>query len=225
MKASAILKKGGVKFLISLTFIFDALCYFKIEIVREKYMSIWKGILTVIKNNLDIVDGLHDVPSQDGFDNIHMRDVIGNKNDGHNSISISGQHHRFDDHFHSVVFCRPELSDSIQLTKAAGVWAALPAPTEIIAAGQITNDFDLHFLNISEISANGEYEIALYQGGAGNEILIGCFGVIRTAVQSQEGSRNIITPLILANTRISAALSSGNAAQNTINIKLEGHEY
>jgi hypothetical protein len=105
------------------------------------------------------------------------------------------------------------------------VWAAYPTPTQIIAAGDITNDFDLHFLNIAALSANGEYQIALYTGAAFSEVLIGEFGAVRNAVQSQEGSRPILTPLLPANTRISAALSSSNAGANSLSIKVEGHEY
>lgn len=133
--------------------------------------------------------------------------------------------HILEEHFHSQPFLYPLLAGSVTLTKAANVWEPYPTPTEIIPVNTITDDFDIHFLNVSAISANGEYVIALYKGAAMSEVLIGEYGAVRNAVQSQEGSRPIITELLDANTRISAAISSSNAGQDTVNIKVEGHTY
>jgi len=165
------------------------------------------------------------VTPKDSTNNNNMSDVIGNKTDGHDGNSAMSFLHIINEHLHNIVFIRPSLAGSVTLTSGAGAWAAYPTPTQIIAANNITEDFDLHFLDISDISANGEYQIALYTGAALSEVLVGEFGAVRNAVQSQEGARNILTPLFDANTRISAALSSSNAGANTINIKLEGHKY
>ncbi len=177
-------------------------------------------------DNLEVVDGFHDVPSQDSVDNAQMRDVIGNKTDTHDGNSLNAFAHTSDEHFHSVVFIKPNLAGSVTLTSDAGAWAAMNATkTEIIPVGGVTSIFDIHFMDISDISANGEYQIELYKGGIGAEISIGNFGTGRNAVQSQEGARPIITEMLPANTRISAALSSSNAGANTLTIKLEGHTY
>ena len=177
-------------------------------------------------DDIEIVDGFHDVPSQDSADNAQMRDVIGNKTDTHDGNSMASHSHIFNEHFHSPVFIKPNLAGSITLTSDAGTWAAMNATkTEIIPAGGVTSIFDIHFMDISDISANGEYQIELYKGGIGAEISIGNFGTGRNAVQSQEGARPIITEMLPANTRISAALSSSNAGANTLMIKLEGHMY
>ena len=177
-------------------------------------------------NNIEIVDGFHDVPSQDSADNAQMRDVIGNKTDTHDGDSLRAVAHIICEHFHSAVFIKPNLAGSVTLTSDAGAWAAMNATkTEIIPVGEITSIFDLHFMDISDISANGGYQIELYKGGIGAEISIGNFGTGRNAVQSQEGARSIITEMLPANTRISAALSSSNAGANTLTIKLEGHMY
>ena len=177
-------------------------------------------------DDVETVDGFHDVPSQDSVDNAQMRDVIGNKTDTHDGDSLRAVAHLISEHIHGTVLIQPNLAGSITLTSDAGAWAAMNATkTQIIAAGAITEDFDLHFMNIAAISANGEYQIELYKGGIGAEISIGNFGAVRNAVQSQEGSRPILTELLPANTRISAALSSSNAGADTLTIKLEGHTY
>ena len=154
-----------------------------------------------------------------------IKTVVGTNADLHDVNTLSGKTHLLIDHTHSVAMVHPELADPISLQKASGAWAAYPTPTEIVAAGAITSDFDIHFGIISAISANGDYTIEIYQGAAPSETVIAHIVVARNAVQSQEGAVKIITPLISANTRISAALSSGNVAQDTVEIKLMYHPY
>ena len=135
--------------------------------------------------------------------------VTGTNADNHDVNTLSGKSHMLQEHTHSVAMIHPELVDPISLQKAAGVWAAYGTPTEIVAAGAIAEDFDLHFGIISAISANGDYTLEIYQGPALSEVQIAHIAVSRNAAQSQEGAIPIITPLISADTRISAALSSG----------------
>ncbi len=151
--------------------------------------------------------------------------VVGTNADTHDVNTISGKIEQLIEHFHSVGNATPELANPISLQKASGAWAAYPTPTEIIAAGVIADDFDIHWVTVSAISANGDYTIRLYQGGAGSEELIDVLPVARNAVQSQEGSTPALTPLMDGGTRISAALSSGNIAQDTVEIKLRWHCY
>ncbi len=151
--------------------------------------------------------------------------VVGTTADAHDGDTLSAKSHLLKEHTHSVAMIHPELVDPIQLQKASGAWAAYGTPTEIVAAGAITDDFDLHFGIVSAIGANGDYTIEIYQGAALSEVQIAHIAVSRNAVQSQEGAIPIITPLILANTRISAALSSGNAGQDTLELKLMYHVY
>jgi len=166
------------------------------------------------------------VPTADSADNAFPSDVIGNKNDGHTGDSIYSKTYILNRHVHSGIFTRPNLANGITLTKAAGAWAAYPTPTQIIAASDIADDFDFHWMSISGISANGEYQIQLYTGAPGAEVALGeGFTASRSAVQSQEGTRPIQSIIIPAGTRISAALSSSNVAADTITIKLEGHTY
>ena len=195
-------------------------------------MSLWLGILNVIHNllqvvdaKIDIIDGLHDVPSVDSADNVFIRDVVGNKNDDHDGNSIRAVSHIINEHTHNSMMIFPLLDNPITLTKASGVWAAMPTPVEIIPADTVNIDFDIHWVHVNNISANGNYIIEIYKGDAGSEILIGTVAVSRTAAQSQEGAVPIQTPLHNENERISAALSSSNNAQDSVLVKLGYHEY
>lgn len=165
------------------------------------------------------------VATVNGANNILVRDVIGNKNDTSAGNSIYSLTHTMEEHIHNSVFIRPDLAPHVTITKATGIWAAYPTPTQIIAANDITSPFDLHFMNLTGITATGGYQIALYSGAPGAEVLIGSYGFARNSVVSQEGTRPILTPLFPANTRISAALSGSMNAQESVNIKLEGHDY
>ncbi len=175
--------------------------------------------------NLAVVDGFHDVPSASGSDNNQMRDVVGNKTDSHGDISLIGRAKQTNEHLHAINQLYPVLAGPVELEKASGAYAAFPFPTEIIPVNTITEDFDIHWLIASAISANGDFIIRLYQGNPGSETVIATKSVVRNAVQSQEGALQMVTPLMVANKRISAALSGSNAGQDTLSIKLEYHTY
>ncbi len=151
-------------------------------------------------------------------------DVIGNKSDTHGGDSLYALSHTLEEHAHKEQRVYPELANPITLTKAAGAWAAYPAPIEIVPASTITESFDVHFVTISNISANGNYNLNLYSGGGGSEVFIGAVTFTRTANKDQ-AALVIQTPIIPPNTRISGALSSSNAAADTADVKIEYHTY
>lgn len=131
-------------------------------------------------------------------------------------------------HMHGSTFTYPSNQNGLTITKAAGTWPGTDFPatkTEIVAANLITNPFDLHFMNTSAISANGEYEIGIFTGAAGAEVLKHIIPVSRSSVQSQEGRFNIRTEYFLANTRISLALRGSPAGTESVTVKVTGHEY
>lgn len=130
-----------------------------------------------------------------------------------------------EEHLHSASRVFPELADPVTLTKAAGVWAAFPTPTQIIPANTVDEDFDIHFAMLSDTSAAGQYVLKLYAGAVGSEVVIAAQSFFRTAATFFEGSLPVMTKLIPANTRISAAISSDNATANTCRLKLYYHVY
>ena len=156
-----------------------------------------------------------------------MAAVIGGKGDrvcpGSNACDASMFALVYDIHeyLHRISYVYPELASSVTLTKASGAWAAYPTPTEIIPANTITSSFNIHYAIVDTLSATGIYTIRLYQGAAGAETLIGVIAPSRSAAMSQEGGIPVMTPVLAANTRISAAMSSNNSAQNTVKIKLK----
>jgi hypothetical protein len=165
------------------------------------------------------------VPSADSADNVNMVDVIGNKTDTHDGTSLYSLSDILNDHVHKGSKVYPTLAAPTPLAKAAGAWAAFPTPTQIIPASTISLPFDIHWVNISSISANGDFELKLYKGAALSEVEIAHIAFSRTAVQSQEGAQPIQMPIQVADERISAAISSSNAAADTVAVKLYYHEY
>ena len=134
-------------------------------------------------------------------------------------------------HVHGEPFIYPNYANDITLTSNAGAWDTGGAITEIIPAGALLNKagqlraFDIHFINISDISAVGTYVIDLYKGAALSEEWIGATKPRRGSVFSQELPRRIQIPQQLAGERISAKLTSSNAGANTLNVSVEGHFY
>ena len=160
-----------------------------------------------------------------GIEQTATRQIVGNLSDGHSDATLYGYAKQTSEHNHGVTKALPLLAGGVLLTKAGGAWAAFGTPTEIIAASAIGSDFDIHWAQVAAMSANGEYMIALYQGAGGSETLIAEIPITRNAVQSQEGSVQIVTPLMSANARISGAISSGNVAADTLIIKVSYHTY
>lgn len=131
-------------------------------------------------------------------------------------------------HAHGPSFTYPNNQNGLTITKDSGAWPGTNFPatkTEIIAANLITKPFDLHFMSISAISANGEYEIGIFSGLAGAEVLHHIIPVSRSSVQSQEGRFNIRTLFFPANTRISLALRGSPAGTESMTVKVTGHDY
>lgn len=130
-----------------------------------------------------------------------------------------------EEHLHPVETFVYPLTGIITIEKVATSWGAYGTKVELIPANAITNPFDLHFLNISSITANGSYHIGLFTGAPGAEVLAHEYPVVRTSVQSQEGSRSILSKIFAANTRISIALRGSPSNVQSIDIITSGHTY
>ena len=129
-------------------------------------------------------------------------------------------------HIHGKPFVYPNHADEVLLTAGVGAWDLTGALTEIIPSGVLNESaFDLHWLNISSISANGTIQIDLYAGEIGEEILIPGAKATRTTVTNPEGARRIQIPQQAAGTRISARLSDSTAGSLTCLVSLAGHYY
>lgn len=128
-------------------------------------------------------------------------------------------------HAHGEAFVYPDLASNIVLTSAATAWASTGAKTEVIPVNTLTSVFDIHFINISNVSANSQFQIDIFSGLGGAEVKIGSTRGSRTAVQSFNGEKRIMIPQQPANTRISCRLSDSTAGTITLNVSFEGHYY
>jgi hypothetical protein len=131
--------------------------------------------------------------------------------------------HILEEHAHSPQKVYPPSANAIVLTAAASAWTH-GTKVEIIPAGAITKDIDLHWALISALSANGEYEVKFYKGAAASEVEICTTATTRNSVQSQEGSLPVMTSL-LKGERISASLATNTGNADTCKVKLFYHEY
>ncbi len=166
-------------------------------------------------------DTSHRVPPIDSDANGEMRDVVGNKNDGHDTGSVASQLHRIDEHMHSRQLVFPDLDDAVSVTADADAWVLSAAFVEVIPANAINEDFDLHYVSIT-FSVNDEYQLNIYAG----EVLIASVDGERNTNQVRLADSPIQTELIPANTQIQVKLACKEAAAaNSATVKFKGHMY
>lgn len=131
--------------------------------------------------------------------------------------------HILEEHAHSVQKVYPPGADAITLTGAAGAWVE-GAKVEIVPVNTITDEFDIHWATLVA-NANEQYEIYLYRGLAGSEVLIATVPFERVGVQTSSFQAAVMTPIIDANERISASCATSGGGSDTCTIKLSYHEY
>ena len=159
------------------------------------------------------------VPPVDSARNINYADVGGNKTDTHNGNSIEAFGHTLLEHTHDSAMVYPALAVSLQVV-SSNVAHTLGVFKEIVAANQISEDFDIHWVAVQAASANGEYELVLY--AATTEI--GRCSFARTDKKDIDAVP-FQCPIQPANTQIQAKLSTNNAVGDTCNIKIMYHLY
>lgn len=129
-------------------------------------------------------------------------------------------------HVHGATFTYPDYADPITLTAGAGAWNQTGTIVEIIPANTIIKAFDLHWVDVVNISGNGTIKIDFFAGAPGAEVKISGTKITRTAVFSQEGAKRIQIPQQSPNTRISARISDSTAGQLTCDlVSFDGHVY
>lgn len=162
----------------------------------------------------------HTLAEVDGTGNLDIADVIGNRDDDHSTITLAGRAHMLHDHAHKSQNVYPTLADGIVVTSSAVAWT-LGNFIEIIPASTIISPFDLHFLDISSISANDNYELVIYAV----EVKIACVSFTKSAGGEPNVPLRIQTPINLANAQIQAKLASKAALARTIELKIQYHIY
>ncbi len=163
------------------------------------------------------------VPDADGTANDTVRDDVGNRDDGHSTSTLRGESHAAEDHFHSPSKVYPTLADGVTVTAQNTDWGVAGALVEIVPANAITTDFDIHYVNIEDVSASRVYELILYQGAS--DVEVGRIRFTKSAGLDPVLDRRIQTGVIPANARIRARLTSGGAVADTVDITLQYHAY
>lgn len=129
------------------------------------------------------------------------------------------------EHIHGIQKTKPTLQNSIVLTGGTAAWQ-VGAKTVIFDTNEVTHPFDVHWVGLGNVTDVGSvYEIILYSGLAGAEIEIGHCRVFRQANQAGTAPCPMMTPLLPANTRITAACASTNGGNKTIEVAFLYHEY
>jgi hypothetical protein len=169
--------------------------------------------VNAIEGKVDTIDGLHDVPSADSVNNLQMRDVIGNKNDSADHVSIIGRLEYLFAAFTELQSIYPNLAEGVEVIVANGEWAALPSPTQIIPASTITNQFII--IGVDVIDALGAFHLRLYTGAALSEVEL-------TNVVGVNGSQSFLPcyALVDANERISCSITDSVAGADTYGVKI-----
>jgi len=168
---------------------------------------------------------IHGRPAADGTDNILMRDVIGNRTDGHATTTLKGDHHMFHDHFHHVAKVIPSGTAAAQVTCGDAQAWDLGEFAVIAATNAIDDDFDVHFINVEAMSANATYELVLYSGADASEVEVGRIRFVKTAGQTKAEGIPFGTPMIAVNTQIKAKVMSSSGNADTIDITIHYHDY
>jgi hypothetical protein len=129
-------------------------------------------------------------------------------------------------HIHGQSFVYPNHADDVLITAGAPAWGVAGSIIEVIPANTLSvSAFDLHWLNISNISEIATIQIDIYKGGSGSEVLIGSTRASRSTNQTRNGPNRIQIPQQVKNERISCRLSSSTTNATTCLVSFEGHYY
>lgn len=160
-------------------------------------------------------------PAANSAANAQIADVIGSKIDtvaGDSIIALLKQliatNHILEEHIHSASKVYPTLAAGVTVNGGVGAWQ-LGNATVLVPVNTITDDFDIHYLSVGNVSANDTYELVLYSDAAAT-VEVGRVRFTRTAVQSSTSSTPMMTPILAANTGIWAKVASASGGDNIV---------
>lgn len=161
------------------------------------------------------------VAPPDNTGNETINQLIGNRNDGHESHTMFSHLHDSWNALHLPQKIWPSLGDAVLVTAHADAWV-LGNFAELIAVNDIAVEYHIHHVQIVEPSANGEYELVFYNGTA--EIARVSFS--RTDKKDDVEGLDIRSAHNAANSRLQMKVASGNAASaDTLRVKVWYHEH
>lgn len=129
-------------------------------------------------------------------------------------------------HVHGQFIVYPDHANAIVLTSSSAAWSETGPLVEVIPSGALSvSAFDLHWINISDISAVAQIQIDIYAGEIGSEVRICATRSQRNTNQSRENANRIQIPQQTPGTRISCRLSDSSTSSITAAVSFEGHYY
>ena len=130
-------------------------------------------------------------------------------------------------HIHMPAKVYPTLAPDAEVTTSATA-NTLGDAVQLIPADEIATPFDIHWLNISDMSANGTYEIVLYiaaDAGLTDLTEIGRVRVTRTANITSSDNTFIQVPVIPASSRIATKAACTESGAKTVKFSVHYHGY
>lgn len=164
------------------------------------------------------------VPAQDSAANTYQHEAIGNKTDTHNATSLHGRIKTLLEHIHGVQEVYPSLADGIVVTSDSTAWT-YGGFVELLPPSTITSDFDIHNIGIEDISDNDVYQLSLYSGAVSSEVLVGNIRFAKNSNFDAIVPQVFQTPLIAANSRISAKIACAIGANHAATVSIVYHTY
>jgi hypothetical protein len=132
---------------------------------------------------------------------------------------------RLEEHNHNEQWVYPTLTTPPQLISGSGTAYTLGNFVELIPENAINAPFDLHFFNTGIASGVCTYEVHLFRGSVGNEVIFAKIRFARLTNQMGAYPFPLMTPVFPANTRISGKLATSLTTQETLNCSLAYHHY
>lgn len=156
--------------------------------------------------------------------NVTMADVIGNKQDSHDSNSLYARVAEVYDYLNNERLCYPSLAAGTTVMSANADWT-YGAYATVVPANTITRDFHIVAVSIEACDRNAVFQLELYKG-AGDDVV----QAVRFAVEGGFYGNQIYvlgSEEVEANSQIRARLASSNGAlqQATIAISIVYYEH
>lgn len=171
------------------------------------------------------------VPRKNSSSNINIQDVVGNKTDDSFNLTsdtdimslvgyLKGNYY----HIHAPSKVYPDLADPVTLVTSTTSWE-YGSIVEIVPANTISLPFDIHWIYVSDLDTNAQYQLQLYSWDVGSEVVIWTIAFFRDGNFNMSWDIRVQIPPQSPDTRISAALTSNSTNADTVDIKISYHEY
>jgi len=129
---------------------------------------------------------------------------------------------KLETHNHSPQKVSPSGAAPPIVTAAGGAWSLGGFSADLIAAGAESDPFDLHWVDVSNMSANDDYEVVIYYGPSDIECARAAFS--RSGVQTSSVQVPLHTYILPAGSRVRAKIMSAGGGSSA-HLKLFYHNY